>query len=471
MKHSHKNSFADFTFRGSTKYSLSFIILAIVAISNFSYGQGWNYVGSRRFSAHEADYESIAIDRSGTPYVAYMDITTGKAVVKKFNGTDWALVGPTGGIDSFVGGYTQIAIDNSGTPYVSFVNGYDTEQTMVMKFDGTNWVVLGEPGFSVAGATMPSMSLDTAGMPYVAYLDDSGCFTLPTVKKWDGASWVQVGSPRFTTGNVQTLNIAVSGSTPYVIYADSNDSLKATVVKYNGSTWETVGVEGFSAGAVNDVSITTHNDTPYVSYSDNAFGGRTTVMKFNGTNWENVGEPGFSLGSAGQIALTFDNSGIPYIVYTDDSTVAYAATVKKFDGTNWVTVGLPGFAATGCGFNSIAIDPSGTPYVCYQAFDSSQQEIAVMKYYSTEGVNETIQKSENLTISPNPTRGLFNVNIATSTSDDAQITITNMLGEKVMEQKITTNKTTQLQLNVPAGVYFLSADTGDGRISGKIVVE
>jgi hypothetical protein len=44
----------------------------------------WKVVGSGGFSAGEADYISIAVDGSGVPYVAYQDVTNGKATVMKF---------------------------------------------------------------------------------------------------------------------------------------------------------------------------------------------------------------------------------------------------------------------------------------------------------------------------------------------------------------------------------------------------
>jgi len=41
-------------------------------------GNNWVNVGSPGFSAGQADYISLAIDGSGTPYVAYSDYANSK---------------------------------------------------------------------------------------------------------------------------------------------------------------------------------------------------------------------------------------------------------------------------------------------------------------------------------------------------------------------------------------------------------
>ena len=46
-----------------------------------------------------------------------------------------------------------------------------------------------------------------------------------------------------------------------------------------------------------------------------------------------------------------------------------------------------------------------------------------------------------------------------------------MLGEKVKQLTATTNTDTQIQLNVPPGIYFISAVTKEGSVNEKIEIQ
>ena len=61
--------------------------------------------------------------------------------------------------------------------------------------------------------------------------------------------------------------------------------------------------------------------------------------------------------------------------------------------------------------------------------------------------------------------------ISTLQPETATITITNILGEKVKEFKATTNADTQVMLDAPAGIYFVTGVTDGGTLSGKIELE
>jgi ABC-type phosphate transport system substrate-binding protein len=82
--------------------------------------QSWVNEGSAGFSAGQADYTSMAIDGSGTPYVVYAEwFNSAKATVMKYNGSSWVNVG-TAGFSAGAADNTSIAIDGSGTPYVVY---------------------------------------------------------------------------------------------------------------------------------------------------------------------------------------------------------------------------------------------------------------------------------------------------------------------------------------------------------------
>ncbi len=443
---------------------------ALIAVS--AHAQSWGVVGILGFSGAEADYESMALDTSGTPYVVYQDYANSfKATVKKFNGSSWVTVG-IAGFSGDVANFTSIAVNRSGTPYVVFQDGANSQRATVMKYNGINWIPVGTPGISPGIVGYTRIAIDTGGLPYIAYQDDSFPFGPGplTVMKFDGVSWLHVGSPSFTSG-VQSLDLAISGRTPYVVYRDSSSGLAATVVKFNGSSWVTVGIPGFSAGGVAGVSIAMHVDTPCVTYTDNANSQKATAMKYNGSGWVNIGTPGFSAGIADYTTIAVDASGTPFVAYSDGNTVNHYATVMKFNGTTWVNVGSPGFSGTLSNFTNIGLDKLGTPYVCYQGFTGGQKASVMKLLPPSTGLSLTMNTAATLNISPNPCHGVFTIKVAAAQNEDATVVITNMLGRKVTELTVQTNKETDVLLHVPPGMYFISAVIANERLGAKIVVE
>jgi hypothetical protein len=182
-------------------------------------GTSWSAVGIAGFTAGGANHPSLALDATGTPYVAYMDEAhSGKVTVQKFDGTRWSVVGAAG----FAGeaNYVSLALGATGTLYVAYDDVSNSFKATVQKFDGTRWSAVGTSGFSAGETASVSLALSASGTPYVAYSDDpwkgSGKVT---VKKFNGTSWIPVGVARFSAGLAEDISLALSTSgTPYVAY-------------------------------------------------------------------------------------------------------------------------------------------------------------------------------------------------------------------------------------------------------------
>jgi hypothetical protein len=79
-----------------------------------------------------------------------------------------------------------------------------------------------------------------------------------------------------------------------------------------------------------------------------------------------------------------------------------------------------------------------------------------------------------LSIYPNPTRGLCNVEFATEQAQDVEITIVNMLGQVVSTDVVEVNGVYNNQFdlsNESAGVYFITFTTDEGVLTQRITVE
>ena len=215
------------------------------------------------------------------------------------------------------------------------------------------------------------------------FTSDTAALTLPIIHAW---AVVGTSGLRTKSSNI-TMAFNPSGI-PYVAYQDTPNSKKVTVRKLNGKIWETVGSAGFSDGEAYYVDLAIdQSGTPYVTYTDYGVigGGKATVMKFNGSSWVTVGVAGFSAGfGATETTIALDSSGMPYVAYVDPYN-SQIATVMKFNGTTWEIVGTEAFSAGTAQCPSIVIDSSNTPYVAYRDY-ANGGKATVMKFNGSSWV-------------------------------------------------------------------------------------
>ncbi len=74
-------------------------------------------------------------------------------------------------------------------------------------------------------------------------------------------------------------------------------------------------------------------------------------------------------------------------------------------------------------------------------------------------------------IYPNPNSGCFYLYIPSGNTEQAWVTITNIIGEKVKETVVETNGSGIMQLDAPSGVYFIKIGTASHKYMCKVVVE
>ena len=185
------------------------------------------------------DIPNFDLGSNGIPHVGYLDTIYGsmKTTVMKFDGSSWQPVGQVG----FSAGQTytmSLALDSSGTPYVAYVEGISSKVT-VMKFDGSSWQPVGPTEFSSRVAFDPSLALDSNDTPYIAYLDRENDEKV-SVMKFDGSSWQLVGEPGFSEASTGWLSLVLDSSDiPYVVYKDMKYDNKATVMKFVDNEMDT----------------------------------------------------------------------------------------------------------------------------------------------------------------------------------------------------------------------------------------
>ncbi len=193
------------------------------------------------------------------------------------------------------------------------------------------------------------------------------------------------------------------------------------------------------------------------------------VMKFYGGSWVNISCTGFNPGGAAFSTITTDNSGTPYVACMDYN-YSGRATVIKYNGSNWVRLGSSGFSPGKALYTSIAIDGSGVTYIAYK--DAANSNKASVMKFSPGAVVENISDSmAALVVFPNPNKGVFSLRISSVINEEATIIITDVLGRKVAELTMLTNADKKVELNNPAGFYYILAVAQSTRQVVKVLVE
>ncbi|MCW3121014.1 MAG: hypothetical protein JWQ38_506 [Flavipsychrobacter sp.] len=86
------------------------------------------------------------------------------------------------------------------------------------------------------------------------------------------------------------------------------------------------------------------------------------------------------------------------------------------------------------------------------------------------GFTNTQLTNEGVNVYPNPNSGSFTLNIQSAGEKQATVSIQNVLGVRVHETTIPCNQPADLNLNLPPGMYLLTAATTNQQWSKKIVI-
>jgi hypothetical protein len=119
---------------------------------------------------------------------------------------------------------------------------------------------------------------------------------------------------------------------------------------------------------------------------------------------------------------------------------------------------------------SYVVMNSGKDRLTYTIQNGCGTSHADFRIALTLSVKQPTNDLSALKVFPNPTEGAITVKIASDINEEVHVAITNVLGEKVKELTISTNKAYDIQLDQPAGMYLISATGVSGSCSAKIVV-
>jgi len=189
---------------------------------------------------------SLALASDGTPYVAWIDSSSGdyEIYIRVWNGSSWEEVGTgsasDGGISNTAGESwgPSLAIAPDGMPYVAWQDFSSGDYEIYIRvWNGSSWEEVGTGSASGGGISntaglswYPSLAIAPDGTPYAAWNDDSSWDREIYIRVWNGSSWAEVGAGSASGGGISNIDgysespslaIAPDG-TPYAAWGDTN---------------------------------------------------------------------------------------------------------------------------------------------------------------------------------------------------------------------------------------------------------
>lgn len=375
------------------------------------------------------------------------------------NGTATATV--TGG----VGPYTYVW---SNTTTANPATGLAAGAYTVTATDDNGCTVAGP--VTLTNTSGPSVSTSTTPVSCGATNDGSATATAtggaaPYTYTWTDGSGNLVG-------NTDIVSTLASGIYNYTV-SDANgcDAVgTVTVGSVGPNLVETVNdVTGCFGNNNGSINLTVTGGTSPYNYSWS-----------NGQSSRNIA----ALVAGNYTVTAVDNSGCSVVkTYTVGGptqiapgvTVTDATTSTSADGSATVnpTGGTPPYTVTWSnsitGNAALNLAPGSYTVAVTDANGCTRTEAFTVGV--SVGIND-VNEAISLSIYPNPTNGLVNVDIELNTTADVNVDVYNMVGERVIEVKALniTNSTVQLDMtDLPEAAYFIRVSSGSNVVNSKLL--
>ena len=338
-----------------------------------------------------------------------------------------------------------ITCDHSGNVYFA-----DAFNNRIRKIDVTTGIISTIAGTGVAGYNGDNVTANTAQIntPHGVAFDATGNLYI-----------ADEGNSRVRKINTSGVITTIGGTGVASYTGDNGPAINADI--------------DFPYGIVVD-------DTGNIYFSDyiedvvrkiNTFGVITTIAGSITAGPIGDGGPADSAKLLSPTGLAIDNLGDLYVADGDHDRIrkvtmstgiitTVAGSVGGYGGDNGLAT-LAKLAQPA----GIAIDGSSNLYIT----DFGNSRIRFVT--STDAVKVLQNEMETLDVYPNPTRGSFTLKITSGINEKVPVIITNVLGQKVKELAVASNSAEIISLNVPDGIYFLSAVTAHSLLSQKICVK
>lgn len=283
----------------------------------------------------------------------------------------------------------------------------------------------------------------------------------------------------YTVDPTGTLNTGTLSGNGYFTTSTANSyTVTQTLTDVNGCS--DTAMHAVTVNAKDDASFTAlpdlcDDETLSLVHTDNTGTWSGTGVTDNGGG---IGE--FTSTTTGDNYITYTTSGTCPDSYTDTVTV-FAAPTSNFTYTGTLTVdftdastGTPtiygwsfGDGATASTANAThTYTADGTYDVCLIVMNASGCDDTLCQSITIAGTGINKVENSNVSFYPNPTDNELNIQI----SEPTQVTIYNLIGERVYNERIVSNKIISLG-HLESGSYFIQFDNKGHKLTEKLIIK
>ncbi len=331
-------------------------------------------------------YQPIPIYTTGTTVLKFIAANYAGLVSNEttliFNLTKPACSGTwtTSQIDSNVL-YNSIAIDASGYPHIAYYQYSLTGAEPILKYayeNASGWHTTDIESTPAGSGYYVSLVLDSLGYPHMVYEDIFGDGN-PNVLRYvyedaNGWHYTNLTSPYSNNplGDViENCNLVLYNNQPRISFYNQTGG-QIEYMYLNGTSWITE-IADSKGGPCNSLAIDSSGNPVISFYSispDSGIGSLRILRGSSNGTWtmDIVDNSADNVGQSNSLAL--DSSGNAYIAYTyNDGSLRYA----YYNGTNWISTIVSDLPAQGC---KLLMDSSNSPMIIFEDVGSTDLEYA-----------------------------------------------------------------------------------------------
>lgn len=235
------------------------------------------------------------------------------------------------------------------------------------------------------------------------------------------------------------------------------------------STWEVISnvarTNNFALTVRDNALLTggqTARDNMIVTVNGAAGPFTVTSQNTTGVNWAGASTKTITWNVAGTTANGV-NTALVNILLSTDNGVTFPTTILAStpnDGTEIITV-PNNISSTNC---RLMVQSVGN---IFYAINTTKFTITINPLATNSF------ELDNLSISPNPNNGNFNISFDNISNNDIKISINDINGRKIFRKNFSNSSifSQDIQLEAQAGVYFITIQNGDRNVVKRIIIE
>jgi hypothetical protein len=312
-------------------------------------GSNWTKIGgdsvNGSWTTAQGDTVNALFYDSSRLYAGTYD-AGGEGMSWTFDGSSWTEIGGTY-INNSWGyfGTSAVQVMQKQGDYLYAGLGATNGSALVWRFDGTNWQLVGGQG--VHGSWAPNTYesvLSMASYGGDVYVGLGSNANDAEVWKWDGSTWTKIGGDSINSGwttNYEEVNSLASYG-GYLYAGLGNSATDGEVWRWDGSSWTKIGGDSINSGwtnyADNVYSMAIYDGKLVVGLGRGT--GEAELWQWDGSAWTKIGGDSVA-GSWNTTTYQSVESLMPYNgkLYAGLGNVAGSGTLWEYDGSTWTKVG------------------------------------------------------------------------------------------------------------------------------------